>query len=241
MNTDFTIRIKLSVDTKTERKIPKLHKYFFLTCLFGFGFDFGFINTVNKAYRSFVKYISIICVTVVLILCLVPFVFFEGLPQVQYIFFAFIFVQQTIHILCLRLSKYNLYHFMKDIYEVDEKIMIGKENKLLSIFIVYNTITYFSKMIGNTFNCASDKYFHKSCIANGVYCAVIFGMDVICIAQVLICYYIYDAVKCLMRNMDICFDTKFIRKQYTDIANCTDKIQSLYGKMVSKTKMLYFS
>lgn len=234
MNTGFTVRINLFTDMKTKRTIPKLHKYFFLTCLFAFGFDFGFINIVNNAYRSFVKFLSTISTVVVLMLCLIPFIFFQEEPQLNYIYYLLVFLQQTTHVLCLRLSKYNLYHFIKDIYKVDKKIMIDKENKVLSIFIVYNTITYITKVFASVFNCARDKHCYLCCSSRGVFCAVIYGMDVISIVQVLIYYYMYDAVKCLTRNMDK-FDTILIRKQYTDIANCSDKIHSLYGKLVSKT------
>lgn len=234
MNNAGTVRINLFMKIKLERQIPKLIKYVFLCYLFAFGFDFGFINIINKTRRSFAKFISVISVIVTLSVCAVPVIFSQNTPQIEHLFLVFVFAQQTIHVLCLRFSTYNLYHFIKDTYKLDENIMINKENKVCAIFIAYFTVIYVAKIIGCTSYCTNGNCY-MGYIPNGVHCAITFGTDVICLVQLLIYYYIYDAVKCLMHNMDKAFDSKLIRKQYTDIANCSDNIHWLYGKMVSKT------
>lgn len=234
MNKTKRVTMNRFLETKPKRKIPKLVNCAFLACLFGFGFDFGFTNSIGKKHRSFVQVLTTTVSISILVSLELSVILYVKEIQFEDVLTLLVVGHQMIHVIYLRFSNYNLYHFIIDVYKIDERVMLNKENMLVGVLIAYNAVMFIAVVSGCTFYCLNNNC-HMYYIPNGIYCAVTFGLDQICIVKVIIYYYIYDSVKCLMHNMDKVFDSKSIKKQYTDIANCSDKIKDFYGTLVRQT------
>lgn len=217
-----------------QRQIPKFVSIFFLALLFTFGLDFGFINIFKKKYHCYLKTLSSIIPILVFLITFAP-VFYGSNPWKQ-AFFGIGSLQYTIHVLLLYVSKYNVYQFIMDLYEIHNQIY-DKEYLFLSCVIAYNLITLVLKAIICDSLCVSkaiDCSSVSNVIPTYVYCVPIKAVDLVVVAQIFIYYYVYASLKLLRQRMENkCFDLIHVREQFIKIADCCDKISGLYGKLVS--------
>lgn len=230
---NFKVKINTYFKSISNRKIPKLVSTFFFTLLFGLGFDFGFIELVNRNYRSYLKALSTI-VSILLFLALFTPLFYvnEFLTQV---FYGAGCLHYTVHVLVLYISKYNVYHFITDVYKIHNKTY-DKENIFLSCAVVYYLFAFLLKITVCITHCAvkEDDCFTITSIPLSPYCVPIMALDVVSFAQVLIYYYVHASLNFLKQLMEKkCIELSNAREQFTMIADCCDKINAFYGKMVS--------
>lgn len=217
----------------SKRQIPKFVKIFFIALLFGLGFDFGFISVFNKEYRFYLKLLSRIVSILIIIHLITPLVYGD-LAGIG--FYGFGCLQYAIHILLLYNTKYNVYHFILNIYEI-QNVIYDNEYVLLSCVTVYTLIFFLLKIILCNYLCALKVYecfTISSMIPVYAYSAPIIAMDVLVVSQIIIYYYVHAALKYLRLQMENKFiDLINVRKQVIMIADCCDKISGFYGNVVS--------
>lgn len=231
---NFKDKIKLYINNLQKRQIPKFLKIYFLALLFVLGLDFGFINVVNKKIRSFSKLLSIVISILVFTHLLSPVVY--EISVSNFGFYALCFYQYAMSILVLHTAKYNVYHFIKDVYKVHNKTY-DKEYRFFSSLLAYNFIISIVKMIQFDYICKVKVFYCftiSSVIPVHTYGVSVLILDIVAFVQILVYYYVHSSLKYLrelMENKSI--DLINARKQFIMIADCCDNIGGLYGKLVS--------
>lgn len=230
----FKVKINPYFKSFSKKRIPNFVSTFYLAVGFGLGLDFGFLKVINEKFRVFFR--LLICViSFLLILFLLIQIIYETGPVKFWIDCMFAF-QFSTYVLVLATAKYNLYDFLVDIYKIHNRFY-DDEYKCLSYLVAYYVVTYALKMLFCVVQCIP---LIPACLSNltGIpryaNCILIFGTDVLAVAQIFIYYYVYVSLK-FLEKLIVTDDTDFInaRKQFMVIADCCDKIGTLYGKMVS--------
>lgn len=223
---------------KKPRNLPISLKTFFLSLQFTVGHDLGFSVLINKKMRFLGICFSRVVTLVFIGIFIIP-VINHDTPQ-RLIWGLLGFTQVIGHVIALHSVKYKPYHFVMDIRKIDITNMWYKERTAgilasgcyLSIFV--------SRFLGSYTVCfyKIDQCMFDIFPFSVVYCTLLGCLESLCIVQVLIYYYVYCAfkyVKYLTDNPNAILDD--IRNQFTYIADCCDKIQPLYGNLVSDLLM----
>lgn len=199
-----------------------------------YGFNFGFIDTLNKKLRPWCRCISNFMTLVVTIFIVLPFWF--GFDDNLILFFnIFTIIPHIGHSIFLHVNKYKLYNFIKDIRIIAEDVC-SSERRIGWIAYLCLFLTCIFKFVACLYACFISRY---SCAKGNttvfmLYVASSMGLDVMYIVQITIYFYIYNTVKHLKRLInDESPDLNTVRKHYVFIADCSDKIETLYGNLVS--------
>lgn len=234
LQNNIQIKINSFLKPIPHRQIPKCVSIFFLSLLFGLGFDFGFTNVLIKKYRSYLKLLSVIVSILILLLLFVPL--FYDLNSVRLSLYGLGCFQFSIQVAILLVSKYNIYHFLTDIYKIHNTIY-DKEYKFLWCALAYYLINWTLKLITCVWHCSvkPDYCFTLTVIIPvHPYCLLITAWDVAPVAQILIYFYVHASLKYLRKLMENkCIYLSNARKQFIMIADSCDKISAFYGNMVS--------
>lgn len=234
---NFKVELNSYFQNISKRVIPKFVLILFHILFFVFGLDFGFNNVFNKQSRIYLKLLSTIVSILVFVYLLTPmYMLFYGFDLMIVGFHGIGCLQYTIHVLLLYKSRYNVYHFVFDMYKIHNKIY-DNEYIFLSCVLAYNLITYVLKLIYCHFLCKL-KLFECVTISNTVpmfaYCLPILALDIVAVVQIVIYYYVQASLKFMrhqMENNNI--DLIIARRQFIMIADCCDKVSALYKKLVS--------
>lgn len=219
---------------KKPRNIPISITTFFLVLQYTVGHDLGFSGVINRKIRFLCSYFSRVLSLVSIIIFFTPLITYDTSPRLIWGLLGFATVIG--HVITLHSVKYNAYHFVMDIRSIDSNTMRCKE-KFAGIFAsgVYIFI-FMSRLTASYMICFNKK---EQCQFDVfpfsvAYCILLGCQESLWIVQVLIYYYVYCAVKYLKYLVDSRkYDLDDIRKQFTYIADCCDKIQPLYGYLVS--------
>lgn len=226
------VNIKDPVKPKT--KFSRILLTFFLSVYFCMGLDFGFSKILKKNVQVFANYhcsfISIVIIIAILIQMVHKFLHAQVTTTG---WFTYGLIQYSLHVIFLRFSKYNLYNLILDVNSVNIGGNKKYQERLVSVIIIFFNMTYVAKNVLCFYFCATKTNDCDSIYIPGyLYCAVLMGVDVMTLVQILIYYYIYTAAKDLVvffKDREI----KWIRKQFTAVADICDKINPTYGRLVS--------
>lgn len=224
------IRIKINSYFKnsSKKRIPKFVSILFLVSFIGFSLDFGFIKVINKKYRTFLRYLSTIIAAISFLSIVIAIKWNNDLFTLS--FYIAVFIIHCIQFLLLYTAKYNLYDVIIDIYKIHNKIY-EMEYRFLSCMVAYYLITSLLKLLFLISSCFQQAFMISNIMP---FAAQLLAMDVVTIAQIFIYYYVYASLKFLRKLMQKeNLDFKNVRKQFMMIADCCDKISTLYGKLVS--------
>lgn len=228
--------IRFDCSRTPKREIPSILIWFFTSVQFAFGLNFGF----NKILKKNVRFLANCFYTII-------FIFFVAVIVIQILydieikelgiatFIVYGLIQYSFQTICLGFSKYNLYDFIVDIYSVHTNIKWNKNN---AKFIVTLFIIFFSTMcIIQTIICYLLCTITTLCpsftlLLPYLNCILLISLDVIILVQMLIYFYVYHGVKYLKVSLEE-KDIKWVRKQFTAIADICDKISPTYGRLVS--------
>lgn len=235
--------VRLNGPISRKREIPSILIPFFTSIQFVLGLDFGFNKILKKNLQfpanCFCCFTSIFIITATFIQ-IVYYTVNDQLTQVFYLVHGLF--QYSFHVICLRVSKYNLYNLIIDMYSIH---INTKWNKNKAKVIVISFVIFFSAMfvLKSTLcfmACVNSKFCSTHFIPAISYCILFMSLDVITLAQILIYYYIYHAAKYL----NVSFEEngiKWVWKQFTAVANICDKIAPTYGRLVSTSIYFMFS
>lgn len=200
-----------------------------------YGFNFGFIEALNKKFRPLCQCISYFMTFVVTSFIVLPFwIGFDD--NITFLFNIIAIVAYVGHNFFLHINKYKLYYFIKDIRIVAEDLH-SKEQLIGWVAYLCMFITCVFKFLTALYACLVAKH---SCAKSNttifiLYVASSMGLDVMFVVQIIIYYYIYNGVKQLKRLIDEKQeDLDDVRKQFVLIADRSDEISILYGNLVSR-------
>lgn len=222
---------------KPEKEIPSILNSFLITIHFTVGLDFGFSKFSKKNVKfltnCYCRLLSIFLITAI-IMQIVYKIRRAQVAASSWLIYSLI--QYSMHVIFLSFSKYNLRNLIVDVNSVKKTICNNKNNpkRFVSTLVIAFCIMYTIKTSLCYLFCASetDNICDTIYIPGQLYCALVMGMDVITLAQILIYYYIYTTVKDLVVSL-VDKDIKWVRKQFTALADICDKITPTYGRLVS--------
>lgn len=219
----------------SKKLIPKCLVSFFLTINFIWGLDFGFLKHFDKKTQKAAQFVTFILNILAITMLSLPIGYVNIKPSHFAWHFSYL-LQYIVVIFILNCTKYKLYDFLIDVSVINFK----KAHKTVMI----NNFHGFT-MIGCVFGIQIIKYmiyiFHYKNEINSVILAVpyeIHGIWYFCIdfvpyALIIIHYYIYVNLKNIKESVyAVTFDLNNIEEQYEGIADCYDKIMSLYDNIV---------
>lgn len=228
----------------SKQPIPKILIVCFLSTHFAFGLNFGFSKILKETFQClancFCCFLSIFFITAIII----QVVFKAGDGTLTgSLWLINGLVQYSLHAGVLHCSKYNLYNFIVDIYSVEINILGNKKKD--NLFVNLNTIifmiVYAIKSSLCYMLCETNKVICATHYVPGyVYCIVLMALDVITLVQILIYYYVYKVAKYLKVSLED-KDIKWVRKQFTAVADICNKISPIYERLVSTMFSLLFS
>lgn len=232
---DETLQIKKNtffVKKKPNNKLPNSLITYFLIMQFVYGFNFGFIDILNRKIRNFCKHLSLlVCLYNIIVLFIPVSELFLNLRLVRFLLY---FSRYCGHIILLNFSKYKVYNFITDIRSICVDNIHLKERKIgwctciffWLYFIVSMTVTVGMCIITNRAWLVDNRLLHI------LYQIVIIGLDVIVVVQLILNTYTYYAVidlEELAENENV----TFIKKQFICISEYCEKIAGHYGNLVS--------
>lgn len=239
--TTVEVKSKTIIEKRNEKpkNLPISILILFFSFLLVFGFDFGFVNVMNKKLRRLCKYYSRLICFVGIITFGIPL--FNGNTE-KLVFGTIYFLQLLGNVIALHTAKYKVYHYITDIRAIDIDIRsnesFGGLCAVLSCFFIWEF-----QLVGCLCLCFLTNF---ACLipdnspVQVLYCIFLMCLDSTPVIQILVYYYAYCAVKYLKHLVD---DRKSdvieIRKQFTFIADCCGKIQPLYGNLVSDFKVSF--
>lgn len=208
--------------------------------------DFGFSKVLKKNVRlltsCFCFFLSVFIITMISITTVHKI---ENSTLTTSYWLIYGLIQYSLHAIFLRLSKYNLYNLIVDIYSVDLTIMGNKikEKVFVTSIVIFFCVTYISKVVVCCLFCTNENDCNMFYISGYLNCIIIMGMDVITLVQIFIYYYIYKAAKYLkvsLEDKDRHKDIQWVRKQFTAVADICDEIAPTYGRLVSISLVFCF-
>lgn len=223
----------MSNELENLRKLPVSILIIFLTFQFVIGFDFGFHDVLRRGIQRLFKYYSIVIYFVVFIVLGIPLV----VQETDKILFGMINLMQFVGIvISLCISKYKVYEFVIDVRAIDCNAR-SKENFCGVFACVFCLLICAFNLLVRFLLCSDADSGCK--VLDNWLIQVLFDvfltcLDVLHVIQTLINYYTYCAVKYLKRLVENRqSDINNIRKQFTYIADCCNKIRPLYRNLVS--------
>lgn len=217
-----------------NKEIPNTITTLFLGLQLIYGFNFGFIEILDKKLQPLCKCISYFMTFVVTTLIVLPF-WFGFVSDILLFLNIIALVPYVSHTIFLHITKYKLCNFIKDI-RIFERNISPNETQVGWFACLCLSLTCIFKFVAALYGCVLVRY---SCANGNVAVYMLFfassmGLDIIYIVQIIIYYYIYHGVKYLKRLVDDeRVDLNAIRKQFVFIADCYDKVERLYGNLVS--------
>lgn len=232
--------INVKSPEKSKRPIPISLIICFLSVHFTFGLNFGFSKILKKNLQFQANWFAYLLSFVLTTSISIQLVYkLENKQPLSTIWLLFGFIQYSLHAVCLHFSKYNFCSFIVDMYSLDINT-IGNKNKdklIVSLIVIFFVILYAIKSVLCYMLCITLDDLCETVYVSGYwYCLLFMSLDVITLVQILIYYYVYKAAKYLtvsMENKNINKDIKWVRKQFTAVAEICDKISPTYGKLVS--------
>lgn len=231
--------IHLDGQRTPKKEIPSILIWFFICVQFIFGLNFGFNKSLKKNMQFLANCFCCFLSISLIALILTRMVTIAENQYQESISLICNSSQYVLHIFFLYFSKYNLYDFIVNIiYSVHTNLNWNK-NRSKSIVILI-TIFFLTLYVVKCFICYFMCINRNICTGNYtmvyLHCILFNGMDVITMVQLLIYFYIYHSAKFLKDYLED-KDIKWVRKQFTAVADICDKISPTYGRLVST----YFS
>lgn len=217
-----------------SKKIPNTMVTLFLGLQLIYGLNFGFIDILNKKKRTLCKCVSYIMTVVVTTLIILPF--WLGIELDMVLFFHIVaIIQYVSHVIFLHFTKYKVLNFIKDMRIIREDRCLN--DKCIGwVACLCLALTCVLKYVAAFYSCV---VFRLSCVNDNVvaymlYIASTSGLDAMYLVQIIIYYYIYNSVKYLKRLADDRrSDLNVIKAHFVFMADCCDKVETLYGNLVS--------
>lgn len=217
-----------------KKYVPKFLIYLFLSfCLFGF--DFGFTELIrNTTYRFMIKIVKIsLVIAHSLILAAAAF----DVANDSFFWYLCNFMHYLMCFLVISATKYNLFRFLKDCYDLDSKSVLTRKDNILILVFVYIVLVYGMKLFSLFLECAYWESLSE-CKLGGVslylYLLPLVSLDLIPLVLIMLNYYIYSFLTCLIEayyKSEIHFD--LLENNFMAIAEIFDKMKPVYGNLVS--------
>lgn len=214
---------------KARVKIPKSINIYFILCLFIFGLDFGFKNTLNKYIRMVFTSIQL-CVSIMMCVILNWRIFIFKFDSLQASIHT---IQYLMHCAVLLFSKYNVYDLIIDVHNLDKNIMRTVNMQLAFVLYVSTILIFGLKQTLCVINCIiKSSVYCETPFPGYWYCIPLIAIDEVTIVQMLLYYYVYRSVK-YVRIILIHFDIKTVQERYFAVVKFCDKIRHLNSAFVS--------
>lgn len=232
-----TVQVISSTNMKNKlpmpRKLPISILLIFSIFQFFIGYDFGFSDVLIRDRRFLVKcYSRFICFVAFLVFG-IPLIFHDS---AKFSYAAINLTQFVSNVISLHIAKYTLFDFITDIRGIDSNVR-SKENFGGSVTCVFCLFLCSFNLVIRFVICS---IVNGGCKVTDIWQVQIFYnvflmcLDILHVTQTLSNYYAYCAViylKHVIQNENS--DINDIRKLFTYIADCCDKIRPLYRNLVS--------
>lgn len=216
---------------KRNKQIPNTITTTFLGLQLVYGFNFGFIDILNGKLRNLCKYISYFMTFVIISFIALPSCF--GSDTDLLLFFNINAIMQYVgHTVFFHVTKYKMYNFIKDMRINKEDL---NEKRIGWAICLCVFVTCVLKYVAAFYSCVVAGI---SCQSGNVTLYLLFitgtmGLDVMHLVQMIIYYYIYNSVQHLKRLAeDKQSDLNAIKEQFVLMADCFDRVKTLYGNLV---------
>lgn len=222
------------IEKKIKKKLPNSITTFFLLMQFIYGFNFGFINILNKKIRNFCKLISLficLCTSAIILLCTPIF-----MPEwtIRVYWGSLCFVQYCGHTILLNFAKYKVYNFVTDVRSVGDGITYSKEHKMGLFACITFGCLFVITVMASVVVCIKTKL---ACVLDNqlvtaIHMIPLVGLDAIVLVELLVNFYTYFAV-IYLAALAGSEEVSFIRKQFLRITECCEKFGKCYENLVS--------
>lgn len=218
-----------------NNKIPNTIVTLFLGLQLIYGFNFGFIDILNKKLRSLCQCVSYVMTFFVATFIVLPF-WYGFADDISFFYNILAAIHYVGVMISLHVSKYKVYNFIKDVRILEDECSNEKRLGWAASLCVF--MIFVCKIVAHFYACM---LFRNFC-ANGnvpvymLYVASSICLEIIYIVQVVLYCYVYNTVNYLKRLVDDSrLDLRAIRKQFSLLADCCDKLTTVYGNLVSPT------
>lgn len=233
----FKAKIKKNqfyVEKKLKKKLSNSIITFFFILQFLYGFNFGFIDLLNKKIRRFCK-----CITLLISLYTTAILFlaspiFLTERDIRVFWGSLVLLHYCGHMTLLNFSKYKVHNFITDIRSIYCGIIYSKENNFGWLAcIAFGCMLAITVMSSAVFCTATNSgCMLKNNIVNAIYMISLIGLDAIVLVQLIVNFYTYYAVEYLVGLVGR-EKTCLIRKQFFRVSKCCEKFSGYYGNLVS--------
>lgn len=233
-----SVKITMGYSHSRKINIPKTISYYFLITQIFTGFDFGFSKLLGENIRPFVRYFTIFVIFIYNLIFFTPAIITFSFSLLLIPLFEYIL--NSIALLCYK--KYSVYDFLNNISEFcnltkNEVFMIN------FICIINYIICFLSKTILMITIRVSGKNVeqymdHLPSFYLVIFCLFYVIVDLVAIAQIVVFYYVYCAMKHL-KIMMVSSSQKLnvTSKRYKAIVDIYEKIKPLTDSLVSNTNI----
>lgn len=240
INTKTSRSLKTTTDYNSQNKnIPKTISYFFVILQLISGLDIGFSKLFKDNIQMFLRFFTILEVCTLNVIFLAPIVVYPITHSMSFVFLPlFEYILNAIVVFCHK--KYTIYDFLCNISDFCS-LTKNDTYVLYLLSVIYFVIMSFLKTIFmlmfKIYDVKLDPYFDQLPATYYLFlCLYTIILDHLAIAQLVIFYYKYSAMKHL-KLMLMSSDQKlsFVLLRYKAIVDKCDKIRPVCDSLVSST------